>query len=108
MGYKLGLIAGTAAGYLLGARAGRTRYEEIKKQSAKAWNSEPVQKTVSSAQEAAKEKLVDAAETVKTKTPEAAHGLVDKAVSAVVPEKDAKAAGSHEHHAEVTTQDRNF
>lgn len=31
MGFKTGLIIGAAAGYVLGAKAGRERYEQIKK-----------------------------------------------------------------------------
>lgn len=30
MGFKTGLIIGAAAGYVLGAKAGRERYEQIK------------------------------------------------------------------------------
>ena len=43
---KLTFIAGLAAGYVLGARAGRQRYEQIRRTSGKVWNSGPVQKQV--------------------------------------------------------------
>ncbi|WP_050347049.1 hypothetical protein [Arsenicicoccus sp. oral taxon 190] len=69
---KLSFLAGLAVGYVAGARAGRTRYEQIKRQSAKAWQSEPVQ-----------QKVAEAADAVKAKTPGPAHKLVDKAVDAV-------------------------
>ncbi len=39
----IGFLAGVAAGYILGARAGRQRYEQIKLLTARAWASEPVQ-----------------------------------------------------------------
>lgn len=41
---KLSLLAGLAAGYVLGARAGRERYEQIATQANKVWSSAPVQK----------------------------------------------------------------
>lgn len=33
MGFKLGLIAGAAAGYVLGTKAGRERYEQLREAS---------------------------------------------------------------------------
>ena len=53
---KLTFIAGLAAGYVLGSRAGRQRYEQIRRTSGKVWNSGPVQKQVSSAKEVARTK----------------------------------------------------
>ncbi|RRJ85955.1 hypothetical protein EG850_10435 [Gulosibacter macacae] len=41
---KLSLVAGLAAGYVLGARAGRKRYEQIAAGAQKLWQSKPVQK----------------------------------------------------------------
>ena len=43
---KLTFLAGMAAGYVLGAKAGRQRYEQIRRTSGKVWNSQPVQKQV--------------------------------------------------------------
>ncbi|MBD7957566.1 hypothetical protein H9651_07930 [Microbacterium sp. Sa4CUA7] len=43
---KVGLIVGLAAGYVLGTRAGRERYEQIKAQAEKVWELDPVQKQV--------------------------------------------------------------
>ncbi|HAQ59342.1 MAG TPA: hypothetical protein DCR63_02440 [Microbacterium sp.] len=40
----MGLVIGLAAGYVLGARAGRERYEQITEQAAKVWNLDSVQK----------------------------------------------------------------
>jgi hypothetical protein len=51
---KVGLVIGLAAGYVLGARAGRERYEQIKAQVDKVWNLEPVQEQVGKAKEFAK------------------------------------------------------
>ncbi|WP_102193320.1 hypothetical protein [Microbacterium aurantiacum] len=43
---KIGLVVGLGAGYVLGTRAGRERYEQIKKQWLKVWNLDPVQDQV--------------------------------------------------------------
>lgn len=43
---KIGLIVGLGAGYVLGTRAGRERYEQIKTQWLKVWNLDPVQERV--------------------------------------------------------------
>ena len=51
---KVGLVIGLAAGYVLGSRAGRERYEQIKAQAEKVWNLEPVQEQVEKAKEFAK------------------------------------------------------
>jgi hypothetical protein len=51
---KVGLVIGLAAGYVLGSRAGRERYEQIKAQAEKVWNMEPVQEQVAKAKEFAK------------------------------------------------------
>lgn len=51
---KVGLVIGLAAGYVLGARAGRERYEQIKAQVDKVWNLEPVQEQVGKAKDFAK------------------------------------------------------
>ncbi|MBE6484974.1 MAG: hypothetical protein E7Z96_09480 [Actinomycetaceae bacterium] len=46
-------ILGGIAGYVLGARAGRDRYEQIVKLSSGVWNSKPVRCGVTKAQDAA-------------------------------------------------------
>lgn len=51
MGVK-SLAVGLVAGYVLGAKAGRGRYEQISKLSSKVWNSGLVQAGVDKAQEA--------------------------------------------------------
>lgn len=43
---KIGIAVGLAAGYVLGSRAGRERYEQIKSSFLQAWNTAPVQKQV--------------------------------------------------------------
>lgn len=48
---RIGIVVGFAAGYVLGSRAGRERYEQIKSGFLKAWNADPVQKQVSKAKD---------------------------------------------------------
>lgn len=51
---KIGVVVGLGVGYVLGTRAGRERYEQIKKQWLKVWNLDPVQAQVHKAQDFAK------------------------------------------------------
>jgi hypothetical protein len=51
---KAGLVIGLAVGYVLGTRAGRERYEQIKSQWLKVWDTEPVQTQVTKVKDFAK------------------------------------------------------
>jgi hypothetical protein len=51
---KIGLVVGFGAGYVFGTRAGRARYEQIKKQWLKVWHLDPVQAQVHKVQDFAK------------------------------------------------------
>lgn len=51
---KVGLVVGIGVGYVLGARAGRQRYEQIKTQALKVWNLDPVQERVGKVKDFAK------------------------------------------------------
>ncbi len=53
---KLSFLAGAAAGYVLGARAGHQRYEQIKRQTRRLWSSDPVQSKVGDVTTAARTK----------------------------------------------------
>lgn len=74
---KILLVVGFGVGYVLGTRAGRERYEQIKAQVSKLWNDPRVQRTVDQAEDF-----------VKDKAPEVAEFLADGAKTVV-----AKAAG---------------
>lgn len=52
---KVLILTGLAVGYVLGARAGRERYEEIKKVAAKVWNDPRVQVQVEKVEDFAKD-----------------------------------------------------
>lgn len=55
---KVGLVIGLGVGYVLGSRAGRERYEQIKTQWLKVWNLDPVQAQVHKVQDFAKEQAM--------------------------------------------------
>ena len=65
---KLVFVAGAAVGYVLGARAGRRRYEQIKAGAERLWNDPNVQKGVDEVQGF-----------VKDHTPEVAAAVVGQA-----------------------------
>lgn len=48
---KLLFLAGAAAGYVLGARAGRRRYEQIRETATRLWESPGVQKQVTAVED---------------------------------------------------------
>ena len=56
---KLVLLTGVAIGYVLGARAGRERYEEIKHALGRCWNSPPVQHQMHNVSDFARDKAPD-------------------------------------------------
>ena len=61
---KILLLTGLAVGYVLGTRAGRERYEEIKTAANKLWADPRVQKPVKQAEEFVKDKAPEVAEFV--------------------------------------------
>ena len=56
---KLLLLTGIGIGYVLGARAGRPRYEQIKRAASRFWNDPRVQHQVQNVEDFAKEKAPD-------------------------------------------------
>lgn len=74
---KILLLTGLAVGYVLGTRAGRERYEEIKTAANKLWSDPRVQKPVKQAEEFVKENVKQAEEFVKDKAPEVAEFVSD-------------------------------
>jgi hypothetical protein len=74
---KIALLVGGAAGYVLGTRAGRERYEQIKSQAQSLWANPKVQETKAQAADYAREKA-----------PEVQHKVADAASSAASAAKD--------------------
>ncbi len=63
---KISLLAGGAVGYVLGARAGRERYEQIKSQAQTVWEHPKVQEQASKVQGVAKRKASEAQDKVSS------------------------------------------
>lgn len=76
---KIALLAAGAAGYVLGARAGRERYDQIAFQAQRFWTNPTVQKATQDAQDLAREK----APIVGEKLTDAAKQATDTVTSAV-------------------------
>ena len=105
---KLVFAAGMAVGYVLGSRAGRESYEQLKTKAQELWNDPKVQDTVSSTTEAIKDKAPEVQESLKgalnkdgsgsdtlTKVKDAASDAADKAKNAASEGADkAKGAAS--------------
>lgn len=77
MGLKMLFVTGLATGYLLGTKAGRRKYEQIKAKAAEAWEDPRVHKVVSDAQDFVK----DAAPVVRAKVSDATAAASDGAAS---------------------------
>jgi hypothetical protein len=71
---KITLLVGGAVGYVLGTRAGRQRYEQMKSQAQSLWKNPKLQAKATQAQDYAREK----APVVKEKAAEAAAAAKDK------------------------------
>jgi hypothetical protein len=75
---KLPLLAAAAAGYILGTRAGRERYEQIKSGARKVSQNPKVQEVAHKAQDAATQQAAAAAELAKDKVGSVASTAADK------------------------------
>ncbi len=56
---KIAFVLGAAVGYVLGSRAGRERYEQIKRGAESLWHTEPVQRGVGAVRGALDERADD-------------------------------------------------
>ena len=68
---KIAFVLGAAVGYVLGTRAGRERYEQIKAGAQKVWETEPVQKGVGVVRDALDERADDVKAFVRRASSEA-------------------------------------
>jgi hypothetical protein len=83
---KLSFLAGAAVGYVLGAKAGRKRYEQITSRANQAWSSEPVQTKVDTARQAVKKQAPVIADKVGEAAKLAGSRLKDKVTAEDLPE----------------------
>ncbi|NRQ49039.1 hypothetical protein [Aeromicrobium stalagmiti] len=80
---KLTLLAAAAAGYVLGSRAGRERYDQIATQATKAWNNPKVQDVVDEVQTQAKHAGAEAGSRVGSKVAETATDVASRVADRV-------------------------
>ena len=66
---RLVLLAGIGIGFVLGSRAGRQSYENLKRQATNLWNDPKVQDGIETAREQIEEKAPAVAQAVKDKAP---------------------------------------
>lgn len=88
---KLTLIIAAGIGYVLGARAGRDRYDQIADQASKVWGSPKVQETV--------EEVKAQAPQVAQKVADGAKGAAERAVSATRGHESTGRDGSYSNEA---------
>lgn len=81
---KVSFLAGFGVGYVVGARAGRQRYEKLKSSAQHLWTSPKVQDTVSQAQDFAARKAPE----VQHKVAETASSLAHKVTERVGSDSD--------------------
>ena len=77
----IGFVTGAAVGYVLGTRAGRARYEQIKQGAHRLWTSDPVQHKLDQAGQAVKtQALPFVADKVGDAVKAAGRAVKDKAI----------------------------
>ena len=75
---KTTFLTGFGLGYVLGARAGRQRFEQIKSGAQGVWNNPKVQETVTHAQDLAAQKAPEVQHKIVETASHAAHKVTDK------------------------------
>lgn len=88
MRLKFLFVVGIGIGYVLGARAGRPRYDKLKAKATEAWEDPRVQKVVADTQEFVKENTPVVQEKVVAGTKAAVAGAQDAAARAAETAKD--------------------
>lgn len=101
---KILILTGVAVGYVLGAKAGRERYEQIKRTAKRLWNDPHVQHQVDRVEDFAREKAPEVVEFISdgakkvvatvTGKPLAAEHSTDDATDDAAPAKRAVASTS--------------
>jgi hypothetical protein len=78
---RWGILIGLAIGYVLGTRAGRERYEQIKRAATAAWQSPPAEKLRSEVSQ----KMPDAVTAAMSKVDQIRHPNGDRAMPVMTP-----------------------
>jgi hypothetical protein len=86
------LVVGLAVGYVLGARAGRERYEQIKTGAQKLWGDPRVQRQVRQAENFAKDKAPEVVDFVSDSVKKVANQVSPKRTTAATRTTASKAS----------------
>lgn len=110
---KVVLLVGIGIGYVLGARAGRERYEEIKRAAKRLWNDPRVAQQVQNVEQFAKDKapevvdfIGDTAKKVIQRPPakSSSKSTTTKSTSAAKKKPAAKSSGSSTSSSSTSTK----
>lgn len=85
---RLVLLAGIGIGFVLGSRAGRQSYENLKRQVTNLWNDPKVQDGIDNAREQIEEKAPEVAKAVKENAPVVVDKVKEVADAGVAKAKD--------------------
>jgi uncharacterized protein YwlG (UPF0340 family) len=85
---KILFVAGLAAGYVVGARAGRQSYEKIKRRAENVWHDPNVQRGVTKAEDFVAEKAPVVGKKIQEAAQDATHAATEK-VKAATSKPDA-------------------
>ncbi|WP_141014647.1 YtxH domain-containing protein [Nocardioides sambongensis] len=99
MSGKLMFVIGFGAGYVLGAKAGRERYEQITGSAQKVWKDPRVQEKVAQGEQVAKEKAGDLGTMAAVKASEVGDAAAEKAheVGDAAAQKASEVAADAKH-----------
>lgn len=89
MNKRLVLLAGIGIGFILGSRAGRQSYENLKRQATNLWNDPKVQEGIENARESIGKKAPAVVDAVKENAPVVAEKVKSAADAGVAKAKDA-------------------
>lgn len=91
---KIAFVIGAAVGYVLGSRAGRERYEQIKRTAQKVWHTEPVQRGVGVVRDAIDDKADDVKAFVRRASSDVFANLAKQTANDRPPSRERSASGS--------------
>ncbi len=102
--YRIAFISGLAAGFVLGARAGRERYEQLKKLARRTADSPAVQQAAGALQAQAADLLKSARDKVTRKVQASMPRLTDKAQKVADRVPGRRGAGARTAEAATTPE----
>jgi hypothetical protein len=100
---KILFVAGLGLGYVLGTRAGREKYEELRQAALKVWNDPRVQKQVDAVEDFVKDKAPEVADFVSDNAKKVVAQVSGKKPAAKSGSRSASSTGSSASGAKTST-----